>query len=319
MPAHILAQPEDSLSQAKQLYKEAREAYSDKRYLEAITLLKRAYELDPDPTILFNIARAYQNAGLYDDAKEYYDQVLLNSTDEELLKRTKDASEDLEKFRKLEKENPKQDLVQLKIETEPPGAAVVLNGVERGETPFSEELPPESYNLGIVMDGYFSHQQELTLAPGTVIDFSLDLIPEVEGNEVPVNYEPTIYVDGNLFTKPAPNPKIGYFEFGAYLSWGVGVLGIIGGVVFYGITKSDYDDMMEMKDPDRHEKLKESGKRNRILSVVFYSVGFVGLVAGTTLYILHLFKEPEQSDHLEVGLVPQIQVGPTGFALEWVF
>lgn len=58
--------------QARELAKEAERLYSANKYLEAAQLLKEAYAADPNPILLYNLARAYDQAGELDVAQESY-------------------------------------------------------------------------------------------------------------------------------------------------------------------------------------------------------------------------------------------------------
>lgn len=58
--------------QARELAKEADRLYSANKYLEAAQLLKEAYAADPNPILLYNLARAYDQAGELDVAQESY-------------------------------------------------------------------------------------------------------------------------------------------------------------------------------------------------------------------------------------------------------
>ena len=46
-------------SKANALAKEGDKLYKDGKYKEAAEALKKAYDIDPNPTLIFNIARAY--------------------------------------------------------------------------------------------------------------------------------------------------------------------------------------------------------------------------------------------------------------------
>ncbi|MFZ5442146.1 MAG: hypothetical protein ACOZQL_19215 [Myxococcota bacterium] len=57
---------------ATQLAKDADRLYKDNKYKEAAETLRQAYDLEPAPLYLYNIARAYDQAGELDFALEYY-------------------------------------------------------------------------------------------------------------------------------------------------------------------------------------------------------------------------------------------------------
>ena len=87
-PAPVRAQRGGARS-AKELIKQAERLYDQKRYLEAAEALERAHEAmpNPDPRLLYNIARAYDQAGQTQQAIQYYEQYKAKGTDLQLLKR----------------------------------------------------------------------------------------------------------------------------------------------------------------------------------------------------------------------------------------
>lgn len=59
-----------------ELYQQARTAYLEARYIEAVEALTAAYALQAEPRILFNIAQAYRKAGEAVRARQYFAQYL---------------------------------------------------------------------------------------------------------------------------------------------------------------------------------------------------------------------------------------------------
>lgn len=55
---------------AKELFQNGKELYNQGRYESAIVAWKEAYELDPRPVLLFNLANAYERSGLIREALE---------------------------------------------------------------------------------------------------------------------------------------------------------------------------------------------------------------------------------------------------------
>jgi tetratricopeptide (TPR) repeat protein len=58
--------------EAFKLYAESEKRYREGRFEDAAALMRRAYELDPAPTLLFNLARALESAGDLEGAVEGY-------------------------------------------------------------------------------------------------------------------------------------------------------------------------------------------------------------------------------------------------------
>lgn len=63
------------------LFEESETAYNEGRFDEAAALLRRAYSLHADPTLLFNLARALEGDGDLDGAIESYEQYLRDAPD----------------------------------------------------------------------------------------------------------------------------------------------------------------------------------------------------------------------------------------------
>ena len=74
--------------QVQALVKEGNRLYQENKYLEAADTLKKAYGLEPSPVLLYNIARAYDQAGEQQSALDYYRQYVSSAaTDPSLVKK----------------------------------------------------------------------------------------------------------------------------------------------------------------------------------------------------------------------------------------
>jgi tetratricopeptide (TPR) repeat protein len=105
---------------ATELVRDAERLYSQAKYKEAAELLKKAYEIEPEPKILYNTARALDQAGDLPSALEYYRQYIAsNETDPTLLKR---ATLSIERLRTLinkqEQQQTQADVARKKLEDE---------------------------------------------------------------------------------------------------------------------------------------------------------------------------------------------------------
>lgn len=56
------------------LTEQASQKFRDKEYDAAVALFEQAYALNPEPNILFNIGRIYEEAGKLEDAIVYYER-----------------------------------------------------------------------------------------------------------------------------------------------------------------------------------------------------------------------------------------------------
>lgn len=78
LSARLASAQEDpeQLRRAVLLFEESEQLYNEGNFVDAAALLRRAYELHADPTLLFNLARALEGMGDLDGAVETYERYL---------------------------------------------------------------------------------------------------------------------------------------------------------------------------------------------------------------------------------------------------
>ena len=70
------------------------------------------------------------------------------------------------------------DSARINVASEPAGAAVLINGSHRGETPCTvDRIPSGNIELEIALKGYRSHQEKITLSAGGVFEVRAALKP----------------------------------------------------------------------------------------------------------------------------------------------
>jgi tetratricopeptide (TPR) repeat protein len=105
----------------RKLVKDAGRAYQAGKYVEAAAMLKQAYESEPDPRLLYNIAKAEDQAGNLKEALDYYQRYVNSSegTDPKLLKRSSQAMDRLRGLvAKDEEEKRHQEAERQRVEAE---------------------------------------------------------------------------------------------------------------------------------------------------------------------------------------------------------
>ena len=106
---------DDATERAVILFEESETAYNAGQFAQAAALLRRAYALHPDPTLLFNMARALEGDGDLDGAIEAYEQYIGEAPDApdrgavEARVRTLRAQRDQLEERELEDAPPVED------------------------------------------------------------------------------------------------------------------------------------------------------------------------------------------------------------------
>lgn len=61
---------------ATKLFENGVKLFREKKYPAAIVVFRRVFELDPNPFVLFNIGRCYEEQGSLEEAVQYYDRAL---------------------------------------------------------------------------------------------------------------------------------------------------------------------------------------------------------------------------------------------------
>ncbi len=78
LPAMAVVDEEDDAYD--QLTEKAGEQYEKEEYASAIALFERAFEIRPEPNILFNIGRIYEEWGKNEEAVKYYERFIADTS-----------------------------------------------------------------------------------------------------------------------------------------------------------------------------------------------------------------------------------------------
>ncbi len=180
--------------QAGRLFHQGRDEYRKRRYPEAEAAFAKAYAIDPAPVFLYNIARCREKQGNYLGAIESYQQFL--EADEAAPNRA-----DVEATLRYLEEKVAATQGRLELRSEPPGAAVYLDGRAQpaGRSPLRRWLPPGEHGLRAVLAGHLGREEVFTLRAGQVLELELSLLPEDAPGKVSIAGAPEgskLSVDG---------------------------------------------------------------------------------------------------------------------------
>ena len=102
----LAARAEDDREQALDLFEQAEDRYREGDLSGAIELLTRARTLHPEPVLLYNLARAYEGLGRFEEALEAYRQYLVEEPEARdrgaIERRIASLSQELDERRRLE-------------------------------------------------------------------------------------------------------------------------------------------------------------------------------------------------------------------------
>ncbi len=152
-------------------------AYRRKQYDDAIAAFEAAWEADPQPRFLFNLARSHEKRGDLARASHHFERYL----------RAEPGAEDRRKVKALAKMlrvKLKKAFGRVLVTSEPDGAFVRVRlegGGEtvEGATPFSEWLPFGHHELTVSKDGYEPFTRAMVVQPKASTEVAVELARSV--------------------------------------------------------------------------------------------------------------------------------------------
>lgn len=159
---------ESLTGEAKTLYDEGRAAFADERYQEALDRFTRAIVLSDDPRLMWNAAACERKLGHNVRALAYLD-AYLNEADVRLSEAERsEAKKAVTAVRAY--------VGEARIETDPPGADVVVDGQRAGVTPIgSLLLDAGTRRLRFTKEGYLDLDRAEEVAPGSAVSWRFQL------------------------------------------------------------------------------------------------------------------------------------------------
>ncbi len=169
------APPSEEEVQAKAAYAAGVQHFKAKRYADAIREFNKAFRVDPNPVLVFNMARAFEELNEYDSAIEFYRRYLEMAPDADDAPTVADALRALVLLREREGVT-----VSVSVTTQPDGARVYVDGREVGTSPLRLALPVGRHFVAAEREGYTRASREIELVEGKPVDHALTLVPVAE-------------------------------------------------------------------------------------------------------------------------------------------
>jgi hypothetical protein len=170
-PRIVLAQPaqtEDVKNEARERFDRGLRLFNDGDNAGALAEFKRAYDLIPNSTVLFNIGLVYAAMGKPVESVDVLDRVVADPGGL--------SADRLDRARQTRDEQGKR-IAQLVVTTDVP-AAVEIDGVEVTKTPLAQPLRIAGgvHIVGAIASGYAPARKEVTIAAGEKTEVHLDLV-----------------------------------------------------------------------------------------------------------------------------------------------
>lgn len=189
------------------LVAEGSRLYGSGNYKLAIERFREAYDLNPDPGLLYRIGLSYQQNRDWSSCVETMQQYLDRQPG-----RVDPQIDRARTVRDLCEARIERDQ-KLIVESQPPGARVFVdnrNTGARGQTPVEMFLRPGKHRVWVELDGYAPHMADIEVQPATPYRMTVTLAPQQDLGWLFVDAsvkEARIYIDGrNVGLTPMAAP-----------------------------------------------------------------------------------------------------------------
>lgn len=258
-PSEPPASPERNPEEAVRLYQIGQLQFEGKEFEAAAETFSRAFALDPNAVLAYNAARAYENNGDMERARDFYQRALGLDPKPDVEQRCNDALIRLERTsQRLREQLVKETALEV---TSSPQATLWIDGQEHGLTPQTVKVAQGQHMVELRAGSHRTHRQEVTLEGGQQLVVSVQL-DELE------DY-----------------PWLRWTGWGVT---GVGALMIAGGAVVGADARQTYQDAQSLeaqRDPTLFEELRSTGEQQRDQAQALYGSGGLFMVVGLGLVL----------------------------------
>jgi tetratricopeptide (TPR) repeat protein len=294
--ARAQAPAQDDTAEARTRFRAGTAHFKAARYRDAAAEFEAAYRLRPHGTIHFNVAQCRDRLGEWPAALRAYSDYLREVPD------AKDRAAVRASMKRIEGKLATAGVQALLVYTEPPGAAVKLEGRARGKTPFHVALPPGEYALRLEREGLVPVAREVTIPPdaSVTVDVVLAPLPASPSTKVAAPAPPPAAKPNLLAPTPKPSQRAGppvgaepkpdapraKRRLWTWVAAGAAVAAASAGA-YYGLAADDA--ASTLRDGTFHSNgtaLEDDAKSKARTANVLYGVAGVAAATGATLFFL---------------------------------
>ena len=283
--------PNANLDLARSVAVTGREAFNAGDYETALALFRRAFTLYPAPTVVLYEARTLEKMGLLLEAAEAYVRTTQTQVPSDAPGQFAEAiAAARQEERALRARIPTLTLRVDGVSANDPNLEVSINGRAIGAAQLgqAQRLNPGTYRIKGSIGGDRADIAEVVLSEGQKASVALNLAaPSLSPPPPTVIHPAPTTVNDDRPTSPGDSLRLA-----AYISGGVGLVGLGGGIVT-GMMAVKKHSQAEAKCPDSKCDSNDTGPSlvkdfhtMRTVSTVFYGVGAAGLAAGVVFWLV---------------------------------
>jgi len=308
--ALLLATPSraaDDVAEARAHFDQGSKLYRAGKYRDAIVEFEAAYRIKPHGAIHYNVAQCREKLEQWPEALQGYQDYLREVAD------ARDRAAVRATMGRIERRLAAAGVQALLVYTDPPGAAVRLDGKARGRTPYHVTLAPGAYHVALSLDGFAPEalEVEVNMAGTRLVDVVLkpkaSAAPLAAGTAgavgskgtatAPVSTAASPAAQPDLAARPAagqalvtspasPLPPPAKRHLPTWIAAGVAVAAGAAGIAF-GVSASKQSETLRNGDYHADAASMASGAQSKATTAnVLYGISGVAAATGVTLFFL---------------------------------
>jgi PEGA domain len=313
--ALLLAAPSraaDDVAEARAHFDQGSKLYRAGKYRDAIVEFEAAYRLKPHGAIHYNVAQCREKLEHWPEALRSYQDYLREVPD------ARDRAAVRATMGRIERRLAAAGVQALLVYSDPPGAAIRIDGKPRGRTPYHVALAPGIYRLSLALSGYEPEEQEVevSMAGTRLVDVVLrsravatPVGASTPATPLPVAAAPTPAQPASppasgalapdLAARPPASPVVAVTRAASdpvsppakrrvytWVAAGVAVAAGAAGVA-YGVAASRQADKLRDGFPHADAAALASGAQSKATTAnVLYGISGVAAAAGVTLFFV---------------------------------
>jgi hypothetical protein len=148
----------DDVAEARAHFEQGSKLYRAGKYRDAIVEFDTAYRIKPHGAIRYNVAQCREKLEQWPEALQSYQDYLREVPD------ARDRAAVRAAMGRIERRLAAAGVQALLVYTDPPGAALRIDGKPRGRTPFQVTLAPGLYRVALSLTGFAPEEQEVEVS-----------------------------------------------------------------------------------------------------------------------------------------------------------
>lgn len=282
---------------ASALYENGVRAFEARRYREAVDQFLAADRLLPSAPLSYNIALAYENLLDVAGALRFYRDYLRRSPT------ANNGAKVRERVRELELTLAQRGLQQVTVQTQPPGATVVIDGEPVGVAPWTGELAPGEHSLALTLKGRKDVERTFLLPAGHAIDVAqkLEVAPAPAISEGPGPRAPSAASTSPPAPGVATSPHFGVWP---WVTLGASGAAFVAAGTFELLRRDSEDEAKNATTQLGFQDRRDTMSSRQTTARIFAGLGGALLVTGGTLLVLRAWSDDDDARSGSVSCAP---------------